>query len=406
LLKVRQMNEPLIKLSMNRITIILMMLAVSANPAGSQERALQENPGAARLETYLPLIGSRQIALVANHTSLVEGVHLLDTLLKSGIAPGQVKKIFCPEHGFRGEQGAGITVDDHTDPATGIRVVSLYGKNRKPTDQQLSGVELVVFDLQDVGVRFYTYISTLHYTMEACAENGIPLLVLDRPNPNGNYVDGPVLEPEYTSFVGMHPIPVVYGLTMGELGQMINGEGWLCGGIQCDLTIVPCENYSHQSPCDLPVPPSPNLTNDHAIHLYPSTCFFEGTVLSEGRGTAMPFEVYGHPLLKGKFSFTPEAIEGVAANPKFEGIPCFGTDLREFSPGDGWNRLFPEFLLEAYESYPVKEDFFTPYFEKLAGTASLRLQIEAGWSQMEIRSSWQEGIEQYMGMRKKYLIYE
>jgi uncharacterized protein YbbC (DUF1343 family) len=391
---------------MNRILIISIVWVLFTNHAGSQVRTPHVRPGAARPETYLPLIGTRQIALVANHTSLVEGVHLLDTLLNSGIPPGQVAKIFCPEHGFRGDHGAGIPVDDHTDPVTGVRVVSLYGSNKKPTPQQLSGVELVIFDLQDIGVRFFTYISTLHYAMEACAENGIPMLVLDRPNPNGSYVDGPVLEPEYTSFVGIHPIPVVYGLTIGELAQMINQEGWLCGGIQCDLTIVKCENYSRRFPCSLPVPPSPNLTNDHAILLYPSTCFFEGTIISEGRGTAMPFEVYGHPRLNGKFSFTPITIEGVAANPKFKGITCFGTDLRGFSPGDGWNRLFLEFLIEAYDSYPEKGDFFIPFFEKLAGTASLRSQIEAGWNQAEIRSSWREGIERYMGMRKKYLIYD
>jgi len=391
---------------MNRILIISIVWVLFTNHVGSQERTPQVKPGAACLETYLPLIGTRQIALVANHTSLVKGVHLLDTLLTSGIAPGQVEKIFCPEHGFRGEHGAGIMVDNHSDPVTGIQVVSLYGRNKKPTHQQLSGVELVLFDLQDVGVRFFTYISTLHYVMEACAEYGIPLLVLDRPNPNGSYVDGPVLEPAYTSFVGMHSIPVVYGLTIGELAQMINEEGWLCGGIQCDLTIVKCENYSPRSPYSLPVAPSPSLTNDHAIHLYPSTCFFEGTMISEGRGTAMPFEVYGHPNIKGKFSFTPITIAGVAENPKYLGMSCFGTDLRAFSPVGGWNRLFLEFLLEAYESYPEKGDFFTPYFEKLAGTASLRSQIEAGWNQMDIRSSWQEGIECYLGKRKKYLIYD
>lgn len=372
----------------------------------SQDCAPAVRTGAESLESYLPLVQNRQFGLVANHTSLVKGVHLLDTLLSSGIEPGQVEKLFCPEHGFRGDHGAGVLLDDHRDPITGIQVISLYGSNKKPTAEQMSGIEFLLFDLQDVGTRFYTYISTLHYAMEACAENGIPLIVLDRPNPNGAYVDGPIMEAEYTSFVGMHPIPVVYGMTIGELAKMINGEGWLKGGLQCELNVVPCENYSHLSFYSLPVNPSPNLSNDHAILLYPSTCFFEGTVLSEGRGTTMPFEIYGHPDMEGDFAFTPLSIEGVAANPKFKGELCFGTDLRGYHPQEGWSRLFLEFLMDAYEAYPNKDDFFLPYFEKLAGTASLRKQIETAWTQQEIRASWQGGIEDFLKKRKKYLIYD
>jgi len=386
--------------------MLFLILTLSVCDAGTQNSTTEVRPGAASLENYLTKIGKKQFALVANHTSLVGRVHLLDTLLQRGIEKNQIRTIFCPEHGFRGERGAGVSVDDHRDPLTGIPVVSLYGKNKKPSAEQLSGVELLLFDLQDVGVRFYTYISTLHYVMEACAENGIPLVVLDRPNPNGGYVDGPVLEPEYTSFVGMHPIPVVYGLSIGELAQMINGERWLSGGIQCDLTVIPCQNYSHGIPYSMPVRPSPNLANDHAILLYPSTCFFEGTVISEGRGTTMPFEVYGHPDMDGKFSFTPKSIEGVAVNPKFMGRNCFGADLRDFIPKEGWNHLFLEFLLNAYEAYPDKEVFFTPYFEKLAGTAVLRKQIEEGWNEDQIRESWRPDIEVFKGLREQYLLIE
>ncbi|MCP4313469.1 MAG: DUF1343 domain-containing protein [Bacteroidetes bacterium] len=389
----------------HKIVLTIAMILFSACVV-SQDRTPEVKPGAVFIEKYLPIIGDRHIALVANHSSLVNRVHLVDTLLSSGIAYGQVKKLFCPEHGFRGERGAGVSIDDHSDPLTGIPVVSLYGNNKKPSGEQMSGIALVLFDLQDVGTRFYTYISTLHYVMEACAENGIPLVVLDRPNPNGGYVDGPVLEPGYTSFVGMHPIPVVYGMTMGELAQMINGEGWLDEGVRCDLTVIPCENYDHGTSYSLPVRPSPNLSNDHAIQLYPSTCFFEGTVLSEGRGTAMPFEVYGHPRLDGGFAFTPVVIPGVAGNPKFKGQVCYGKDLRDFNPARGWKRLHLEFLLDAYENFPDKGEFFTPYFETLSGTASLRKQIEEGWSEDQIRESWRSEIDSFKELRKGYIIYE
>ena len=362
--------------------------------------------GAERIGHYLPLIADKQVALVANHTSMVGGVHLVDTLLASGLSKDQIVKVFAPEHGFRGKLAAGVSVEDGRDPLTGIAVVSLYGPNKKPGAEALRDVEMVVLDLQDVGTRFYTYISTLHYVMEACAEQEIPLLVLDRPNPNGDYVDGPVLDPAFASFVGMHPIPVVYGLTMGELAGMINGEGWLQGGQTCELTVVPCEGYFHGAPISLPVSPSPNLGNDHAIRMYPSTCFFEGTVISEGRGTDMPFEIYGHPELPGEFSFTPVEIPGVARNPKFEGQVCFGADLRDFLPENGWQRIHLHWLLEAYEAFPRKGDFFTPYFDKLAGTDALRIQVLAGWDEQRIRESWQEALEEYRAKRSNYLLYE
>ncbi len=363
-------------------------------------------PGAEQMDRYLPLLENKRIALVANHSSLVGTSHLVDTLLHCGIGRDQILKVFAPEHGFRGNRAAGIQIEDGTDPGTGIPVVSLYGRNKKPAPEELAGIDLMLFDLQDVGARFYTYISTLTYVMEACAEQGIPLVLLDRPNPNGAYVDGPVLDTAFRSFVGMHPIPVVYGLTMGELAGMINGEGWLARGIRCDLTVIPCDNYSHGRSCSLPVAPSPNLANDHAILLYPSTCLFEGTVLSEGRGTSMPFEVYGHPDLPGPFSFTPESIPGVALSPKFEGRTCHGTDLRDFMPGRGWTGFTLKWVLEAYADFPGKEEFFTSYFDTLAGTDRLRIQIESGWDEDRIRESWQEELEQYKQLRNKYLIYE
>ncbi len=362
--------------------------------------------GADQMDRYLRLIDGKRIALVANHTSVVGKRHLVDTLLSSGIEKNQILKVFAPEHGFRGDHAAGVQIEDGTDRLTGIPVASLYGSHKKPEPEELAGIEVMLFDLQDVGARFYTYISTLHYVMEACAENDIPLILLDRPNPNGGYVDGPVLDTAFKSFVGMHPIPVVYGLTIGELAGMINGEGWLSKGVQCELTVIPCADYSRGQPYAMPVSPSPNLANDHAVLMYPSTCFFEGTVLSEGRGTDMPFEVYGHPELPGAFSYTPENIPGVARNPKFEGRLCHGADLRDFNPEAGWTRIHLKFLLEAYEAFPRKEEFFTKYFNTLAGCDTLRMQIEAGWDEERIRASWQGELEQYKLKRRKYLIYE
>lgn len=358
------------------------------------------------MDQYIPLILGKKLAIVANHTTVVEGVHLVDTLLLRGIPAKQITKVFVPEHGFRGNQAAGHMIDDERDPVTGIPIVSLYGKYRKPPPESLEGVELVLFDLQDVGARFYTYISTLHYVMEACGENGIPLVVLDRPNPNGGFIDGPVMEPEYTSFVGMHPIPVVYGLTIGELAQMINGEGWLKDGIKCDLTVIPCLDYYHGLAYTIPVKPSPNLTSSHSILLYPSTCFFEGTVISEGRGTHMPFEVYGHPELEGAFTFTPLSIPGMANHPKLEGRLCRGEDLRDYIPADEWTRIRLHWLLDAYAKYPDKDEFFIPYFETLAGSSDLREQIEAGWDESRIRESWKEDLDAFKLKRLPYLLYD
>jgi uncharacterized protein YbbC (DUF1343 family) len=386
--------------------LLFSYLILNALLAACSSDSDQVRCGADRMDQYLHLISGRRIALVANHTSVVGGRHLVDTLLDSGIGKDQIVKVFAPEHGFRGDQAAGVQIEDGTDPQTGIPVASLYGSHKKPEPGELDGIELMIFDLQDVGARFYTYISTLHYVMEACAENGIPMLLLDRPNPNGGYVDGPVLDTAFRSFVGMHPIPVVYGLTIGELAGMINGEGWLNKGIRCDLTVIPCEGYYHGIRYSMPVSPSPNLASDHAILMYPSTCFFEGTVLSEGRGTSMPFEVYGHPELSGGFSFTPVAIDGVAKNPKFEGQRCYGADLRGFSPQEGWTRIHLEFLMDAYRDFPEKEKFFTSYFSLLAGTDKLRKMVEEGWEEEGIRASWQAELDAYKMKRREYLIYE
>lgn len=386
--------------------LILSYIILYALTAACSTQEAPVRCGADRLEQYLPLLDGKHIALVANHTSLVEGIHLVDTLLASGIDKAQIVNVFAPEHGFRGDHAAGVQIKDGTDPLTGIQVASLYGSHKKPEPEELDGIDLMLFDLQDVGARFYTYISTLHYVMEACAENGIPLIVLDRPNPNGACVDGPVLDTAYRSFVGMHPIPVAYGLTIGELAGMINGEGWLNQGIKCNLTVITCANYTRGQAYSMPVSPSPNLASDHAVLMYPSTCFFEGTVMSEGRGTAMPFEIYGHPDLPGEFSFTPETIAGVARNPKFEGQVCYGADLRDFLPEEGWTQIQLKWILDAYKAFPRKEEFFTGYFNTLAGTDKLRKQIEEAWDEERIRASWQEDLEQYKVTRSNYVIYE
>ena len=361
--------------------------------------------GAERTELYIPGIMNKKIALMANQSSLIQDNHLADSLLSLGI---EVVKIFSPEHGFRGKEEAGALIENGIDPVTQIPVISLYGKNRKPLGKDLDDVEIIVFDLQDVGTRFYTYISSLHYLMEACAENDIKIIILDRPNPNGDYVDGPVLQKEFTSFVGMHPVPVVHGMTIGEYAHMINGERWLKDGIQCELEVIACENYSKEMIYQPPVNPSPNLPDYQAIRLYPSLCFFEGTVVSIGRGTDFPFKVYGHPEFSPTgFSFIPESRPGFAVNPKLSGQECNGFDLHNYSTDPGqMNSLNLEWLISAFESYPHKESFFLPYFELLAGTDSLIIQIESGWSLAEIKESWQPGLAEFKKVREKYIIYQ
>ncbi len=363
-------------------------------------------PAAERPELYLPLMKGKKVALVVNHSSLVGETHLVDTLLAQGIA---IEKIFAPEHGFRGKADAGAHIKNSLDPQTGLQIISLYGKHKKPTKKDLNGIDLILFDIQDVGVRFYTYLSTLHYIMEAAAAYDIPVIVLDRPNPNGHYIDGPVLQKKYRSFVGLHPVPVVYGMTIGEYAEMINGEGWLKSGKKAELTVVPLANYTHQSFYSLPVKPSPNLPNDRAIALYPSLAFFEGTAISAGRGTDKPFQLYGAPLYGvKKFSFIPRSRSG-AQNPKHKGKRCYGVDLSKSHVRQmrSKQQLDLSYLLDAYANYQNKKDFFlkNKFIDALAGSNKLRKQIESDMSEKMIRKSWEKDLDKFKKIRKKYLLY-
>lgn len=357
--------------------------------------------GADNSTKYLPILKNKKVGIVTNQTGILSnGTHLVDYLLDQKV---QITKIFAPEHGFRGTADAGELIKDGKDSKTGLPIISLYGNNKKPKPEQLVGIDVMILDIQDVGARFYTYISTLHYVMEACAEQNIPLLVLDRPNPNIDIVDGPILEEEFKSFVGMHKIPVLHGMTIGEYAKMINGEKWLGKGIQCKLTVIPCENYTRNMSYSLPVKPSPNLPNDQSINLYASLCFFEGTNVSVGRGTEKQFQIYGSPYLpKNDFSFIPKPNEG-AKDPLYNGKECHGVDLSEI---EKVNRLELKLLLKAYNETDDKSKFFNSFFTKLAGTKKLQQQIENGISENEIRASWQEGLERFKEMRKQYLIYK
>ncbi len=375
--------------------------------------------GAEDSDSYLPLLKNKRIGIVTNQTGIfkstpilqhkstkepskeigVINISIVDYLLGENI---NLQKIYAPEHGFRGTADAGELIKDGKDTKTGLPVISLYGDNKKPKPEQLMGIDVMVFDLQDVGARFYTYISSLHYVMEACAEQNIPLIVLDRPNPNGAIIDGPVLEKEFSSFVGMHPIPVLHGMTIGEYAKMINGEQWLKNGIQCKLTVIPCLNYNHEMAYKLPVKPSPNLPNDQSINLYASLCLFEGTNVSVGRGTEKQFQVYGSPFLpKSSFSFTPAPNLG-AKDPMHNGKLCYGEDLSRIKK---LNRLELLWLIKAYESTADKKAFFNSFFVKLAGTKKLQEQIEKGITEPEIRKSWEKGLNDFKEIRKKYLIY-
>ncbi|MES2617369.1 MAG: DUF1343 domain-containing protein [Bacteroidota bacterium] len=361
--------------------------------------------GAAQTNLYLPALNHKKVALVVNQTSTIGKTHLVDSLLKSGI---NIQCIFAPEHGFRGDASAGTQVNNGKDIRTGVKIISLYGNHKKPTKEDLKDIQEVIFDIQDVGVRFYTYISTMHYVMEACAENNIPFTVLDRPNPNGHYIDGPVLDTTYRSFIGMHPIPLVHGCTVGEIAKMINGEGWLKNKIQCQLSVITCKGYTHQTPYTLPIKPSPNLQTQSAIYLYPSLGLFEGTIVSMGQGTAKPYQCFGMPGLGwGNFKYRPYSIAGVAEKPKFMGYECIGFDLTwygfERARADAGINL--NWLLLTYKTAANKNTFFTDFFEKLAGTAQLRQQIIAGKTADEIKASWQPQLAKYAAMRKKYLLY-
>lgn len=431
------------KYNIYRFTTLITLLILSVSCGSSKKAIPQLKPstdnvtltststdvtfktGGENFESYLPLLKDKRVGIVTNQTGIIKyeliemiyvqdprikpqakltnkEVSIVDFLLGQNI---NLQKIYAPEHGFRGTADAGELIVDGKDTKTNLPIISLYGNNKKPKPEQLEGIDILVFDLQDVGARFYTYISSLHYVMEACAENNIPLLVLDRPNPNGTIIDGPILEKEHKSFVGMHEIPVLHGMTIGEYAKMINGEKWLKDSLQCDLKVAPCLNYSHDMKYSLPVKPSPNLPNDQSINLYASLCFFEGTNVSLGRGTEKQFQIYGSPFLpEGEFdfSFTPKPNFG-AKDPVHNGKLCFGEDLTEIRKV---HRLELKWLLKAYENTTDKTVFFNDFFTKLAGTKKLREQIEAGMTEKEIRKTWQEGLEQFKEIRGKYLIYD
>ena len=391
-----------ISISLILIFCAVLRLSSQENPIAIKQVGLTKS-GAENTTLYLSDLKDKRVGIVANQTSLIGQNHLVDSLLSHLIS---IKVIFTPEHGFRGEADAGAHITSGKDNKTGIAIISLYGNHKKPTEKDLKDVDIVVFDLQDVGVRFYTYISTLTYVMEACAEQNIPVIVLDRPNPNGCYIDGPILEKEFQSFVGLHPVPIVYGMTIGEYALMVNGEGWLGNQLKCNLTIIPLTNYDRNAIDLLAVKPSPNLPNYKSVFLYPSLCLFEGTTVSIGRGTAFPFQVYGHPdIPETEFSFTPESRPG-ATSPKHNNMVCNGFDLRSLAhiPDKSNAKINLDWIIQAHQML-THPGFFNAYFEKLAGTKALRLQIENGASEKEIRESWQSGLKDFKKIRAKYLIY-
>jgi len=363
-------------------------------------------PGDVNTSEYLPLLKGKKIALVVNQTSVIGKTNLLDSLLKLHV---KVKKIFVPEHGFRGDASAGADIENTTDKKTGLPIISLFGKKFKPAPGDMKDIDIVIYDIQDVGVRFYTYTSTLHYVMEACAENDKQLIVLDRPDPNGYYVDGPVLEKQFSSFVGLDPVPIVYGMTPGEYASMLNGEGWLKDAGKCNLKVIKVQGYTHSDSFNLPIPPSPNLGTMEAIYLYPSVCLFEGTDVSVGRGTAKPFELIGKPGFKlGQITFTPHSIPGKAEDPPYKDIECNGFDLTKFT--DDYirhsNQIYLYWLVGFYSNSENKDKFFNSFFDKLAGTDKLRKEIEDGWDAAKIRKTWTKDLAAFKAIRAKYLLYE
>ncbi|AFD06153.1 exo-beta-N-acetylmuramidase NamZ family protein [Solitalea canadensis] len=397
---------------MKRPFILLFMLVIGFSLSYGQQKKIIT--GADQTSLYLSYLKDKRIGMVVNNTSVIGKTSSVDSLHSLGI---NIVKIFGPEHGFRGNASAGIHVDDEVDAKTGIKVISLYGKESKPSPESLSDIDLMIFDIQDVGARFYTYTITLHKIMEACAENDKELLILDRPNPNGYLIDGPILDLNYKSGIGIHPVPIAHGMTVGEYAQMINGEGWLANGVKCKLKIIPVANYKHDMQYTLPIPPSPNLNTQQSILLYPSTCLFEGTVINLGRGTKFPFTVLGNPLLKDTyfFSFTPKSIKGMAETPLFQDVECYGLDLREYDIEKliKTKKINLQWMIEFYKAYPDKAKFFDYTqskemgdINKLAGTALFKQQIIEGKSEAEIRKSWEPGLSQYKKMHKQYLLYK
>ncbi len=386
----------------------LMIIFVACSSMGESQKEAGKSRiilGAEQLNQYMSQLKGKRVALLVNQTSTIGSVHLVDTLQSLGV---DIQKVFAPEHGFRGNYSAGALVSNGIDEKSGLPVVSLYGRNKKPTPQMLENIDVVIFDIQDVGVRFYTYISTMHYVMEACAEQNKKLIILDRPNPNGFYVDGPVLKKEYSSFIGMHQIPIVHGLTVGELALMIQGEAWLKNKVKCNFQIVPCKNYTHDSLYQLPIKPSPNLPNMNSVYLYPYLGLFEGTNVSIGRGTDFPFQVVGRPEFKGNYLFSPRSIPGVSDRPKHEGKECGGFLVNDVNlPGFferpslnlGWFLLF--YAKNTQENGP----YFKNFIYKLIGNSTFKDQVIAGLSAQEIKQTWQSDLEEYKAMRKKYLLY-
>lgn len=386
------------------VTLSIFFILFFVSTIFSQQNKMQT--GAERTAFYLPSLKGKNIGLVVNQTSMIGSVHLVDSLLVLGV---NVKKIFAPEHGFRGNADAGEKISDTKDPKTGIQIISIYGSKKAPDKVDFDGIDLLIFDIQDVGTRFYTYISTLHYVMISCADNKIPLMIFDRPNPNGHFVDGPVLDIAYQSFVGMHPIPVVHGMTIGEYAKMIAGEKWMGENKVIDLQVISCLNYKHTDDYNLPVPPSPNLPNMRSIYLYPSICYFEGTQISLGRGTNKQFQVLGAPLLNaGDFYFTPEPKPGAMTPPQL-GKRCRGIDLSglDINQLKGKKSIDLSYLIQMYKDYPDKESFFLPglFFDKLAGSSALREMIQAGYTEKQIKETWQPGLNAFKKIREKYLLY-
>lgn len=411
--------------SINKLLFLgLLITFVGGHVRASVSNGNETTPGAASLDKsivtgadqtdkYVSYLKGKRVGMVVNLTSIIGNKTSVDSLLSLGV---NIVKVFGPEHGFRGDASAGVNVDDSRDAKTGIPIISLYGKNHKPSKESLADIDIMLFDIQDVGARFYTYIATMHRVMEACAENGKELIILDRPNPNGYLVDGPILDMSLKSGIGMHPVPISHGMTVGEYAKMINGEGWLANKIKCKIRIIPVANYSRDLAYVLPVSPSPNLNTQQSILLYPSICLFEGTIISQGRGTHFPFTVLGNPDLKGKyqFSFKPVGIRGMSETPLHQNMDCYGLDLRKYDTDQltKSKKLNLSWLIEMYKAYPHKEKFFDSKqskeignFDKLAGTTELKQQIIAGVSEDEIRKSWEAGLVAFKQMRKKYLIY-
>jgi len=391
--------------------LFLLLVLSSLSVQGQKKKTLIT--GADQTEKYLPYLKGKRVAILANQTTIIGKAHMVDSLKSLGV---NIVKVFAPEHGFRGQASAGVAVKDEIDKATGVQIISLYGAKSKPSKEDLSDVDVMIYDVQDVGVRFYTNINRLARLMEACAENGKELMILDRPNPNAYFIDGPILDMKYKSGIGMFPLPVSHGLTVAEFAQMANGEGWLDKKMKCRLKIIPVANYDHSMYYELPVKPSPNLNTQQGIMLYPSTCLFEGTYLNHGRGTYFPFTVIGSPHLKGKyeFSFTPTGIPGMAETPLFMNEVCYGLDLRKYDINilRKKKQINLQWIMELYKAHPEKEKFFQSslsremgVIERLIGSGLFRQQIIDGKSEAEIRKSWEPGLAQYKKMRKKYLIY-